>query len=149
MNVELFDIHDAPRMAEALAIRFAVFVEEQGVPPAEELDEHDRDDAKARHALVRAPNGAAIAAGRFYARDAATAQVGRMAVLAPWRGRGAGALLLDALVAEAARAGFARAHLHAQTHAAGFYHRAGFRRDGAELWDAGILHEPMSLDLTF
>ena len=136
-------------MAEALAIRFAVFVEEQGVPPDEEIDEHDRDDGAARHALVRANGGTAIAAGRFYARDSATAQVGRMAVLAPWRGRGAGALLLDALVAEAARAGFARAHLHAQTHAAGFYHRAGFRRDGAELWDAGILHEPMSLDLTF
>jgi len=134
-------------MAEALAIRFRVFVDEQGVPPELEVDEHDRDDPAARHALVRAAGGAAIAAGRFYAAGAATAQLGRIAVLAERRGRGVGALLLRALVAEARRSGFARAHLWAQIRATAFYRREGFRDDGPILWDAGIEHQPMSLDL--
>jgi len=134
-------------MAEALAIRFRVFVEEQGVPPDLEIDEHDRAGAaSARHALVR-DGGSAIAAGRLYAADATTAQIGRLAVLAERRGRGVGALLLDALVDEARRGRFARAHLWAQTHAVAFYHRAGFRADGALLSDAGIAHQPMTLDL--
>lgn len=152
MNVEFFDIDDAPRMAEALAIRFRVFVEEQGVPPDLEIDEHDRAGSTARHALVRdgdaaGEGGTAIAAGRLYAADATTAQIGRLAVLAERRGRGVGALLLDALVDEARRGRFARAHLWAQTHAVAFYHRAGFRADGALLSDAGIPHQPMTLDL--
>ena len=77
-------------MAEALAIRLRVFVEEQGVPLDLEIDEHDRSDAAARHALVRT-GGVAVGTGRYYAADERTAQIGRMAVLAPSRGSGAGA----------------------------------------------------------
>jgi predicted GNAT family N-acyltransferase len=146
VKVEFFDIRDARRMEEALAIRLRVFVEEQGVPLDLEIDEHDRDDPAARHALVRSGVDA-VATGRFYDAGEATAQIGRMAVLAPWRGQGAGALLLAALTAEAGRAGFRRARLDAQVHAIGFYHRAGYREDGERLWDAGILHQPMSREL--
>ena len=94
------------------------------------------------HALVR-DSGAGGGAGRYYAADAATAQIGRMAVDASWRGRGAGALLLDTLVERAARAGFSRARLLAQTQATGFYRRAGFREYGEPVMDAGIPHQPM------
>jgi predicted GNAT family N-acyltransferase len=111
-------------MREALAIRTRVFVGEQGVPPEEEVDAHDRSDPQAVHALVREH-------GRIRAA----------------RGAGAGRALLTALVAEARRRGFRRAHLHAQTHARGFYAKAGFHDDGEPLWDAGILHQPMSLEL--
>ena len=38
MTIELFDIGDRVRMAEALAVRFAVFVDEQHVPAEEEVD---------------------------------------------------------------------------------------------------------------
>ena len=61
--------------------------------------------------------------------------------------RARGAALLAALCAEARRRGFERAELHAQIHARGFYTRAGFVDDGETLWDAGILHQPMSLQL--
>ncbi|GAC1550721.1 MAG: GNAT family N-acetyltransferase [Vulcanimicrobiaceae bacterium] len=137
-------------MRAALAIRTTVFVDEQGVPPEEEVDEHDRTDRRAVHALAidRVPNPAVLGAGRFYVLDAATVQIGRMAVRAEGRGRGVGAALLAALVAEARRRGFARAHLHAQTHAAAFYRKAGFHDDGERMWDAGIEHQPMSLRLS-
>ena len=91
-----------------------------------------------------APGGPALATGRFYALDAQTAQVGRMAVLPEARGRGCGACLLAALLEEAVRRGFVRAGLLAQVQALGFYLKAGFAADGDRVWDGGILHQPMT-----
>ncbi len=146
MDVELFDIHDRARMTAALAVRFAVFVDEQHVPAEEEIDDHDRTDGDARHALIR--DGAqAVAAGRYYRVADATAQVGRMAVLAAYRGRRFGRRLLDALVADARQRGFGRVALNAQDHAVAFYAKAGFTPFGATLVECDILHQPMELAL--
>lgn len=134
-------------MGRALAIRLRVFVEEQGVPPEEEVDAHDRTDAEAVHAIALDETGRPIGAGRYYVTEPATVQIGRMAVLPEARGRGAGEALLKALVAQARHRGFTRAHLHAQVHARDFYAKAGFEDDGETLWDAGILHQPMTLVL--
>jgi len=145
--VELFGISDVDRMRIACDIRTRVFVEEQGVPPDEEWDDHDRTDRDAAHALAFGSPGRAVGTGRFYTAEPGTAQIGRLAVLAAARGCGAGSALLEALVAEARRRGFARAHLHAQTHARGFYLEHGFHDDGPLLWDAGIEHQPMTKNL--
>jgi predicted GNAT family N-acyltransferase len=145
--VELFDIGDAPRLEEALAIRMRVFVEEQSVPLDLEIDEHDRDDPAARHALVRVA-GRAVATGRYYLLDADAVQIGRLAVLAGWRGQGVGARLLDALLDEARRGGFGRASLDAQTQALDFYRKAGFAEEGETFFDAGILHQRMTRTLS-
>jgi predicted GNAT family N-acyltransferase len=142
VTVELFDIRDAERLGEALAIRLRVFVDEQAVPLELEIDEHDRTDTEAVHALVR-EGDATIGTGRFYVLDPSSVQVGRMAVAADWRGRGAGACLLGALMIEARRRGFNCVRLEAQTAAVEFYRKAGFEDDGEPLWDAGILHQPM------
>jgi predicted GNAT family N-acyltransferase len=119
-----------------------VFVDEQGVPLDEEVDEHDLGDARAVHALVRDVAGS-VGTGRYYPVDAHSAQIGRMAVLPEARGRGAGRALLDALVTAAERHGFRRASLLAQVEAVPFYARAGFEPTGEEVWDAGMLHQPM------
>lgn len=101
-------------------------------------------DTEAVHALVRDDGGVPVGTGRYYRLDARSVQVGRMAVDAGVRRRGAGALLLAALLDNARAEGFAQVRLDAQVHARGFYLRAGFMDDGAALWDAGILHQPMS-----
>jgi len=146
MRVELFGNRDA-RVREALAVRFAVFVDEQHVPPGIEIDEHDElDDAGTVHAIVRHAE-TAIAAGRFYRRDAETVQVGRMAVLREARRSGAGRAMLDALLDEACRRGYRRARLSAQTHAIGFYEKAGFAAFGGFYDDAGIPHQDMEREL--
>jgi predicted GNAT family N-acyltransferase len=142
MHVEIFDITDRERLEAAFSVRFRVFVDEQRVPAEEEVDEHDRTDTDARHALVR-DGGVPVAAGRYYRVDGTTAQVGRMAVLAEYRGRRFGRQILDALVDDARARGFARVALNAQDHAIAFYAKAGFTPYGATLVECDILHQPM------
>ena len=146
MHVELFDIGDGERMQAAFAVRFLVFVDEQRVPAEEEVDEHDRTDRDARHALVR-DDGVPVAAGRYYRTSGKTAQVGRMAVLAAYRGQGIGRAMLDALVDDARARGYTRVRLNAQDHAIDFYAKAGFTPYGATLMECDILHQPMEREL--
>jgi predicted GNAT family N-acyltransferase len=126
---------DAAR-AEAGRIRELVFVREQGVPPELEMDARD---AQCEHALAHADDGTAIGTGRLLPDG----HIGRMAVLKDWRGMGAGALLLQALVERARSRGDAAARLNAQISAAGFYRRYGFEVSGPEFIEAGIAHVPM------
>jgi predicted GNAT family N-acyltransferase len=117
-------------------IRTRVFVEEQHVP--REL-EHDGLDPECVHVVAEDLNGDPIGTGRLR-RDG---RVGRMAVLREHRGRGVGAMLLDALV-EAARArGLQALELHAQMSAHSFYERAGFRAYSDVFMEAGIPHVTM------
>lgn len=122
--------------AQASPIRFTVFVDEQKVPVELELDEFDPLSC---HALALAGDEA-IGTGRLLPDG----HIGRMAVLAGWRGRGVGALLLQALIDEAQRRGMARVVLNAQTHALGFYARFGFVPEGEEYEEAGLPHRTMS-----
>lgn len=125
--------------AQASPIRFTVFVGEQKVPVELELDEFDPLSC---HALALAGDEA-IGTGRLLPDG----HIGRMAVLVGWRGRGVGALLLQALIDEAQQRGMARVVLNAQTHALGFYARFGFVPEGEEYEEAGLPHRTMSLSL--
>ena len=128
-----------PAHAEALrAIRHAVFVAEQGVA---EDEEWDGEDEGSRHFLAEDAHGAPIGAARLLP----SGQIGRMAVLAPWRRHGVGAKLLAAAVDAAKRGSYPRIFLEAQTHAVGFYERAGFVADGPVFVEAGIEHRRMEL----
>ena len=127
--------------ADARRIRELVFVLEQGVPLALEMDDQD---ATCDHALARAAGGVAVGTGRLLPDG----RIGRMAVLAQWRGKGVGALLLHALMEQARRRGHALVRLIAQASAVGFYRRYGFEVSGAEFMEAGITHLPMQLGLS-
>lgn len=124
---------DGERLA---ALRTVVFIDEQQVPPDEEHDGRDPDCA---HVVAETPDGAVIGTGRLLPDG----HIGRMAVAASWRGRGVGRALLEALLACARARGFASVELNAQTTAIGFYERCGFRAEGPEFEDAGILHRVM------
>lgn len=118
------------------ALRTAVFVDEQRVPP--EL-EHDGIDPDCMHVVAEDGAGRVIGTGRLLPGG----HVGRMAVDAAWRRRGVGRALLDALLACARARGLAAVELHAQTTAIGFYERAGFIAEGAEFDEAGLPHRRM------
>ena len=120
-----------------MGVRVAVFVEEQGVPL--EL-ERDPRDAEAFHLLALTPAGYAVGTGRLLPDG----QIGRMAVLQGWRGRGIGQRLLEDLIGAARYRRLPRVFLHAQCTAEAFYERAGFRSQGAVFEEAGLPHRLMT-----
>lgn len=122
--------------AHISALRTAVFVHEQNVPPEEE---YDGRDVEAVHVIAQRPDGTVIGTGRLLPEG----RIGRMAVRRDWRGHGVGRAVLDVLVACAGERGFASVELHAQTAALDFYARAGFAATGPEFMDAGIPHRRM------
>ncbi|HEY0635460.1 MAG TPA: GNAT family N-acetyltransferase [Gammaproteobacteria bacterium] len=121
-------------------VREQVFMNEQQVP--EEL-EWDGLDSHAVHLLACDRSGNPIGTVRMLGDG----HVGRMAVLAPWRGRGVGTALLKTIIATAENVGMAKLDLDAQLHAIGFYKRHGFIAEGDEFMDAGIPHRHMTLTL--
>ena len=123
------------------SVRQSVFIEEQGIPAA---DEWDDIDPVARHVLVVTKNRDAVGTGRLEP----TGKIGRVAVLPQYRGTGVGSLIMGHLVNHATELGFTRVYLHAQTAAAGFYERLGFRADGPAFDEVGIPHVRMSLGIT-
>lgn len=120
-------------------LRRRVFIEEQGVSEADELD--DLDD-EAIHLLAHL-DGRAVGSARLLLRGE-TGKIGRVCVLAEARGRGLGAALIRAALAELrGHPGLTQAKLGAQTHALGFYERLGFVAIGPVYDDAGIPHRDM------
>lgn len=126
--------------AELFALREAVFIQEQGVPPELEIDEYD---AQARHWLARAPSGRVIGTVRL----TPDAHLGRLAVAADWRGQGVGWALMQEAMAAARSAGMAAVQLNAQLQALDFYTRLGFHVTGDIFEDAGIPHRAMICQL--
>jgi predicted GNAT family N-acyltransferase len=139
------DIHVVPvpwssHSAQLRSVREIVFIQEQQVP--QDL-EWDGEDESAHHFLAINEAGQAIGCARLLA----SGQIGRMAVLAEFRGSGIGTRLLEVAVEQAKQMGLRRVYLHAQTHAEPFYRKGGFLPVGDAFMEAGIPHQSMELEL--
>ena len=119
-----------------MAVRTAVFVDEQGVPA--EL-EWDGRDAQAWHWLAEDASGSAIGTARLLR----SGQLGRMAVVSAWRRQGIGTALLEAVLRDTPRHTAGEVWLNAQCTAEPFYARAGFTPVGVVFMEAGIPHRQM------
>lgn len=124
----------------AHAIRRAVFIEEQRIPPEMEWDEAD---ATSLHAVAYNRFGMPLATGRLLEHVPGVAKIGRMAALRTMRGGGVGRAVLEALMQAAREQGYREAVLHAQTSAASFYARSGFVPRGPQFDEVGIPHVEM------
>ena len=125
-----------------LEIRRVVFIEEQGVSLADEVD---GCDGEAEH-LLAVLDGQPVGTARMLV-EGETGKIGRVAVLAEARGKGIGAALIRAAVDRLRERGLRVAKLGAQTHALGFYEGLGFAAFGPVYDDAGIPHRDMKLAL--
>lgn len=126
-------------IATCRALRRRVFIEEQGVSEADEVDELDDE---AIH-LLATVDGRPVGSARLLLRGDA-GKIGRVCVLPEVRGTGLGAALIRASLEELRRhPGLIHAKLGAQTHALGFYERLGFTAFGPVYEDAGIQHRDM------
>lgn len=147
--VQVTVIRTMPELREALAIRRAVFVEEQGVPEEQEIDAGDRDPAIVTdvvHVLARL-DGRPVGTGRLLidVPVMTSAHIGRVAVLKEHRRSGVGRAVMEALQREARRLGFRGITLAAQTHALPFYERLGYVARGDTFSEEGIDHRWMDL----
>lgn len=130
-------------IAECMRLRRIVFIDEQGVDEAEDVDGLDPDSA---HVLATCKSDPVAAARVRYLRD--VAKIERVCVLRSHRGKGLGARLMTFILAEiAADRRISKARLGAQTHALAFYRRLGFSPVGGTYLDAGIPHQDMEIDI--
>lgn len=135
---------DVTRDLEAChLLRRIVFIEEQGVSEADELD--DLDDG-AIHLLAR-DQGRPVASARLLLQGE-VGKIGRVCVLKEMRGTGLGQLLMLKALEELSRLPeITTAKLGAQCHALGFYEKLGFTAFGPIYDDAGIPHRDMKIVL--
>jgi predicted GNAT family N-acyltransferase len=149
--LELRQVRTAAEMSDALAVRRAVFIEEQGVPEDLEIDQHDGDPASVPTAVhvVGYAGGRAVATGRLLldAPPGENVHVGRVAVLVDERRKGFGREVMLALQRLARERGLSGVTLAAQLHAIAFYERLGYVARGDVFLDAGIEHRWMDLKL--
>ncbi len=130
-------------LAACRALRRTVFIEEQGVSEADEIDGLDGEATHLLATLAGTPAGSA----RLFVRGD-TGKIGRVCVLAPHRGHGIGAALIRAAMDHFRTVpGVTLAKLGSQTHAIAFYEALGFTAIGPEYDDAGIPHRDMTCDL--
>ena len=125
---------------DALKIRFDVFVTEQGVSIADEIDELEDQTIH----VVLYKEGEPIATARIYAIDADTYKVQRVAVQEKVRKQGFGAILMTEVEKKVMELGGRNITLGAQNTAIPFYERIAYTIEGAEFMDAGIPHHTMT-----
>lgn len=136
MTLTLTETRD---IATCQFLRRVVFIEEQGVSVADEVDGRDEE---ARH-LLALWEGQPVGTARLLT-EGATGKIGRVCVLPQARGRHVGqALIREAVQVFRATPGVSKVKLGAQTHALGFYAALGFEAVGEVYMDAGIPHRDM------
>ncbi|WP_394235362.1 GNAT family N-acetyltransferase [Niallia oryzisoli] len=145
MKSNLLDVQiisNQQQQNDAFAIRKKVFVEEQQVPPEEEIDKLESESTHFILYINEEPAGA----GRFRTVDG-YGKVERICVLKDYRGTGAGKAIMEKIEAYAKKEGFTRLKLNAQTHAIPFYSRLGYEVTSEEFLDAGIPHKTMMKEI--
>lgn len=126
---------------EIVAIRAAVFRDEQGIVERELTDADDRISIHAYAVL----DGHPVAAGRLTPPTTVRpeGQIAWVAALPAHRGDGAGTAVMDALLEIADERGMPNVLISAQTHALQFYRRLGFAAYGDRFVVRGIEHQYM------
>ena len=138
--IKISKITSDTELKDCFHIRTIVFINEQNVPLAEEMDQWDQE---ADHYLLSMAGKSAATARVRYISD--IAKIERVAVLKEMRGHNIGQRLMTYIMADIKKNPAVKImKLGAQTHAIAFYEKLGFKCYGDEFLDAGILHRWMT-----
>jgi len=138
-EVRIERVGDGADLADAHAVRRAVFIDEQGVSEAEEMDGKDDD---AWH-LVAYDGGSPVGTARLREPDPGVAKIERVAVLQSHRDRGVGRSIMHRLEDLARDLGMEEVLLHAQTSVEAFYSQLGYETTSDVFMEADIPHVEM------
>lgn len=133
------------QLEQALAIRFKVFVDEQGVNPEAEKDQFDSIQSSCTHILVL-HNDIPVGTGRIREKDG-FAKIERVCTLKENRGQGVGVQIIEALESVAMEQAYKQAKLNAQIQALPFYERLGYIVISEPFLEEGIEHVTMKKEL--
>lgn len=145
MNITIVEANSQKLLDACFAIRTAIFVEEQGVPAADEFDAYDALGTEARHILLYV-DGVPAASSRLRIVEH-VAKLERICVLLDYRKHGLGRVLINKLEEMALADGLKKAKLHAQVQASGFYARLGYAPASDVFMEDGIPHLLMTKQL--
>lgn len=130
---------------DCAAIRKEVFCDEQKYPVEAEFDDLD----KVTPHMVVYKDCVPVATGRIVYVDEHSCHIGRIAVRKTSRGEGFGRLVVEELIRRVKKENIPTVTIEAQTHAAGFYEKFGFKIVSSDIiYDLHIPHYKMILDLS-
>lgn len=139
MSESIEFVTDQSDLEACYALRRTVFVQEQQVS---EADEVDGLDPECLHILARV-DGVPVGAARILLRDG-VAKIGRVCVLPSQRGSGLGGRMMAVIINQLeAMPQVHKAKLGSQIAAMSLYARAGFSPTGPRYMEAGIEHQDM------
>ena len=139
ISIKKFQYQDKELMNNAHAIRHEVFVIGQNCPANLEW-EFEEDST---HFLVLDEKKAVATARHRKTKNGYKLE--RFAVLKTERGKGYGHIILEAILTDLK--GFnGEVYMHAQSNVLPFYEKMGFRKEGMEFEEAGIMHFKMTLN---
>lgn len=141
-NVEVKVISNKEDLEKAFSIRIEVFVEEQGVPLADEVDKYDDIAERILVYYDKKPVGTA----RWRVVDD-MGKLERVCVLAQYRKYGLGKVIVNSLEKIVEKNGLKKVKLHGQTKVAGFYEKLGYKQISDEFIEDGIKHVIFVKDL--
>ncbi|MBO0468466.1 GNAT family N-acetyltransferase [Enterococcus plantarum] len=122
--------------AAAFALRYDVFVLEQGISLQNEFDERDTEE---RNYFVVYEASLAVATIRYQKKDDDTIQPDRFCVRKEYRGKGLGRNLLLLLEDKAMKDGFKYSILSAEKTALSFYQALNYSINSEEYLEDGIV----------
>lgn len=137
-NIRVKKVTGQNDLEKVFAIRKKVFVEEQNCPPELEWEFEE----ESTHFLATV-NGVPAGACRWRKTEKGY-KLERFAVLAEFRGRGVGQMLVQTILNDLPEDA-SYIYLHAQLPAVGLYQKAGFRTVGEQFEEADIRHYKMEL----
>lgn len=137
--MKVMKVNNDTQLKDAFKIRVEVFVDEQNVPPEEELDEFEE---VATHFVVYDDEDMPIGAGRIRFFEG-FGKVERICIAKAYRSKGLGAILMEAIENEGQKQGYTSFKLNSQVQAIPFYEKRGYKVCSGEFLDAGIPHVTM------
>ncbi|MGM0215654.1 GNAT family N-acetyltransferase [Enterococcus sp. AZ109] len=129
---------------DAVKIRNQVFIKEQGVPLAREID---KNEAYSVHFVLYLDEHKAAATVRLLPLNSQELKLQRMAVLEEYRGQHLGEAVIKEAERFAKQQGFQEVRLDAQLTAQPFYENQGYTAYGEVFEDAQIEHIHMKKEL--
>lgn len=128
---------------DAYSIRQEVFIDEQGVPIEDEMDEYDE---QAIHFVGYVEERPVLASRLRFVDE--YGKLERICVVKDERGNHYGKEIIGRMEEVIVKHGYFKAKLNAQKYAEEFYEKLGYEKVSNEFLDAGIPHVTMIKDLS-